>query len=611
MNIWIARLGTKSFTQQENNKVHQLLRQEFQSEQYQSFEFKKASVHYLSFIRDYYLSNKTYNHLGSNGQLTAYSGILIGNQSASVDYKNAEALQQIVKSPRELYEKIAGNFGIVYASDNMFQCFTDNNGIHKIFYYHAPDETVYISNFIDLIKIFKNNDFNDNVTVDWLTTGMTFFQETEEVEVYTLPEYGKIAWAKGQGFKTTQVKNPTEIVFSQKSNKKLLDSAAQTLRNNARYLKNYHNTTVALSGGYESRMVLSMFWGLDHTNLDAYTFKENFYDLPIAKKVAQDHKVKHHVLEFKDPPTIEELHRHLEKVNYPYLKYSNIFDYLVSQELKKIYHNRHTVVLKGSAGNHDRTFKKFQFLKEYEGEKAISKLTDYLLRDNSLLRPEALTIQKKRIEDFYRQKYLDEIAHRSTSHKLHCLQYRENYKRTNSYRGKQIHNNAMDQYLPLLNDAVMELVFHATYRQLMSSKRCSIIHQLIMAFTNGKDNPIHFESGLHWEANKLSRVNKRFQRAFIDPYIKKLSGQEEKFASKTKNQFYKKNINSLLEIVLSSNDSVLWNYFDKARTLQVLNESKDQMNSNEIEFIYKLLVPSIKTEYRRDNKYFPPSINFR
>src|SRR5690625_5404925 len=71
-------------------------------------------------------------------------------------------------------------------------------------------------------------------------------------------------------------------------------------------------------------------------------------------------------------------------------------------------------------------------------------------------------------------------------------------------------------------DSFQTLIFNCEEKALHRRHKNSIYHRLTNALTNAEDKPIHFSSGLHWEASKLSRAAYRLQHKVIEPRIKRL-----------------------------------------------------------------------------------------
>src|SRR5699024_10277086 len=155
------------------------------------------------------------------------------------------------------------------------------------------------SNYIRLLKLFKTPEVNTNAFLDWLAFESVLLQETEEKDIHALPYYGILRWNQlDDSLSIDQYKDVSDIVYNDTPTDILFDKVVSRFKSSARYLNEYHNPTVTLSGGYDSRLVLSMFWGMDIQSLNTYTFYDNHYDVKIAKKVAKDFGVKHRILDF-------------------------------------------------------------------------------------------------------------------------------------------------------------------------------------------------------------------------------------------------------------------------------------------------------------------------
>src|SRR5690625_5932582 len=80
----------------------------------------------------------------------------------------------------------------------------------------------------------------------------------------------------------------SDVVYRATPVDQLLDQVVSDFMSTAQYLIHNHNTTITLSGGYDSRLMLSMFWKFDKSTLDSYSYNDNYYDVKIARKVAKE-----------------------------------------------------------------------------------------------------------------------------------------------------------------------------------------------------------------------------------------------------------------------------------------------------------------------------------
>lgn len=598
MNIWLTKLGDTRFSKQEVLEVKKFVFDKFSNTNISEsacFEYKNKGVHYLSFDLSNGESKKAFNYADSENNLTAFSGLLVSTSSTTTDFRKAESIHNHSNNPSYISSNVSGNFAVLRAEESKFQCFVDHLGVHKVFYFKDAGGQIYVSNFIQLIKLFKKPDTNVPALLDWVIFESILHQETEEKNVFTLPEYGILKWdQKKGGLVIDHYKNLTSILYKNSTSDELLNDAVSSMKASATYLTNYHNPTFTLSGGYDSRLILNSFWNLDTSGMQAYTYADNYYDVKKAKKVAKDFGISHSVLEFSENiPTLQEIHDYLVSTNFPFFKYSDVFRYLVKKSLNSSYHNDlNGVLIKGTMGNTDRRIIELSYLDKYEGTEAISIFLKNKMEkvESNFFNKEYLKFLHGRIESYYKKKYLPFVSGRGKDHKLKYFLHWENHKKTDERIGGENASFFNDIYWPLATESLLTLIYNSDETVLHRGHKESIYHQLNRAFTNGEDKPIHFSNGLHWEANKLSRAFTRLKRNKIEKKLQKIFNFKDKTTSQIKDEFYRENKDKALKILEGVNNSVLWDYLDRDYVIKQYRGSSNYDNAN-IQFIFKHLLP--------------------
>lgn len=599
MNIWLARLGGD-----ENlpiDKFQTLLRKEFRfsdNHNLNLFEYRAEGVDYISFDLTPPGSGKLHNHVSDRNELTSYSGLLVGTKSGETDYRTAESISTLSRNPVNFISNIYGSFAVVKASEGKFECFTDNFGKHNVFYYHSPDKKVYVTNYIKLLQLIKESEINTYAFLDWLAFENIFSNETEEKDVYLLPRYGRLGWVQEKNeVQIDQYKDVSDVVYSDTPVDQLLDQVVSDFTSTAQYLIHNHNTTITLSGGYDSRLMLSMFWKFDKSTLDSYSYNDNYYDVKIARKVAKDFGLKHHTLSFStELPSFETLHRFLADSRYPFFKYSAVFDYMVHESLQKLYdRDHHRVLLKGMGGNSDRRIFERNYMDELEGEEAIGRHIENALigLDTNLFTEDAIEHLRTRLQKHYTERYREIISGRGKDHKLKYHLFKERYEFNFQRVSAGNDSHTVDKFLPLMMDSFQTLIFNCEEKALHRSHKNSIYHRLTNALTNAEDKPIHFSSGLHWEASKLSRAAYRLQHKVIEPRIKRLVNFRGKKTTKIKEGFQDRNVGLAKDIIDSSQNCFIWEYVDKDYINTQFSKSEKPDNKS-VRYTFKHLLPILK-----------------
>lgn len=601
MNIWLAKLGKNRF--ESINGIQNLLINDFNNTSEQSlvhFEYKTTGVHFISYDFTRKGSGKNYHYVDSANRLTAYSGLLVNNNPDNQDFRDAKTIHEYSENPQFFDSNITGNYSVVSASETGFQCIVDNLGIHRVFYLESSDGHVYVSNYLKLLKLFKEPEINKSAFLDWLALETILSYETEEKDVYTLPYYGRLSWSQnGNKLHIDQYKDVSDLVYNDTPVNTLFDKVVSDFRSTAKYLLKYHNITATISGGYDSRLVLKMFWGLNIGDMDSYSFYDNYYDVKVAKKFVKDFGIKHRVIDFsKELPTLEQLHSFLLSVQQPYFKYSDVFSYMVMDSLKDMYpDDKHRVLLKGTGGNSDRRIIEKKFLDDFDGEEAIGKLADHFLMDldTNLFKESSMKLLSERLQSHYTTKYQAIIKGRKKDHQLKHLLYKERYEELANRVGPYNQSLWVDSYIPLTMDSFQTLLFNCDEKKLHRGNKGSIYHKLTNALTKGKDKPIHFSSGLHWEASKLSRAAYRLQHQVIERKIRQYFDYKVKGTTVIKGEFHNQNKGLVLDIINGNSNSFLWDYFNKDHIVRQFSKTDIPDNST-VRYTFKHIIPILKQE---------------
>lgn len=599
MNIWIAKINKRKSTIDEKKELEKSFRKISKSsnkDEFKLFEYTTDFVHYLSFQKETDQSAKNYNFVHPEKALTAYSGLLVGKTSSKKDYRLAESIKNFSHDPVQFSENVFGHFAVIYISENRFQCFTDNKSYHNVYYYESDSDEIYISNSIQFIKLFKKQEFNYEVLLDWLALETLLYSETEEKNVFMIPPNGVLKWGPEEGLSIDNYKELEEILYAEDSEKKLLHTAVSELRCSAEYLSSYHDCNINLSGGFDSRLVASMFWGLDKSRIESVTYSDNTLDLSIAKKVARNHSLNQTTITgFDELPAIQELHDDLVFERFPFVKYSSVFNYIIKNSLEDRYNDRYRVILKGYGGNADRRISENKFLLEFEGEGVIDRFTEHLIGKTFFLREETYQYLKKRIHSAYSDEYLSIIERRESQHKFNCILFWERFNHKINRNAAYMAPPFYDSFNPLLMDSFQTLIFNVDPQELIRNKKQGLYHKLFELFTHGEDKPMHFTSGLHWEASKLSRALYRFKRSDFVQQISDHIINHDKMTTKVKNEFLIQNKTKFLEILQRSDSSFLWEYINRDQVIQKFKKTTDY-NDPEGQVIFQKVIPILKME---------------
>jgi asparagine synthetase B (glutamine-hydrolysing) len=221
----------------------------------------------------------------------------------------------------ELYEKfetnfihyIKGIFTVVLLKENKFQIFSDRHSIKRYFIFQNQQE-FFISNSLQLISENCTLDLsNENLALFSLTShffnGNTLFNN-----LYSNQPAQLILFSNGI-LNITSYWHPKKIftINSLKYNKKnYTERWSKIIASYIEYFKP-QNSSLTLTGGNDSRMILSALLNQKH-NFHSFTFGNPLsYDGYITKKIIKEAKL-HHNFYFTEEPTQEWFSQNAKKI---------------------------------------------------------------------------------------------------------------------------------------------------------------------------------------------------------------------------------------------------------------------------------------------------------
>lgn len=570
MNLWITRLSQTEFSENEKSAFSQIIFDKFNTT-FETFEYRAAGIHFLSYTNPHSALRDNYNHV-QNEEILSYSGIIIDKNNSGLDFSNASVLANQKNDLSELAVQSAGQFALVEIRPNQFRCVVDTLGMYKVFYYRDSNNNLFISNHLSFIQAVKTKERNLDFLINFIVNGGTYGYTTIEKNVLTLPEGGEISWSTQLGYEIKQYLKIIEL-FKVSSNSHVENLAGQYQRISA-YLTKYYDVLIPLSGGFDSRTILNMFWNRSTENISSYTYPDHPYDLSIAKKVAKKYGINHVELKPGHFPTIGDLHTFSLK-SYPYICYSSIFKYLFHESSQKNTAGREIVSLLGNGGDTDLGINKFGEMKDISAQKAIEKLADKLI-NRTILTTEGYEQSRKNFSDHYSQKYAPlyekvDSFNLSTAHFI--------FERFASYQGLKMSESfsysSKIKYLPYSDKDFIQLIFSSDSDQLMRRKKGSIHHQLSDYLTESKAPRVPYTNSLHWNATKSDKAKYYLKRDYIDNALKKLNFMNDKYSSKVRSEFFNQNSAHFKEVIHSYPGSELWEHIDYVKVKNSAEEQKE------------------------------------
>ena len=600
MNIWITKLGNSPFQQNQLTEIAEKALTLHNCDNQKLFEFKSECVHYVSICPDSDRWNKKY-HYEYDDNLFGYSGLVLGIGNNSIDYRKATNIRHHLIDLTDVYSIATGHFSLFNASKYEFECIVDALPASKVFYYQDSQGSCYVSNNPNLIKLFKKPDPNIRFFINYICADGTYGKETDEKEIFSLPAFGRLHWSNNDGLKINRYVHLRDIIGQNERPDVHFDQMANEYRGIAQYIKTYHKAAISQSGGYDSRIAINMFWGLDNENVQCYTFPDHPNDRILAKKVAKNHGFPLRQIKISKLPDIDQLHTFLNNNQAPFIDYNNVFGYVINDEIERIFRDHDNVQIIGLGGESYQNFTKFSCTqdscsskKNDEGVTDISeywnslelgqsspKVQSYItLLAEHLISNEFLTSDGeediriniiKHYHDTYSQIIDDPTVESYQIANVHFL-----FERLGNYQALKNYfiTKNVDFFLPFGTKRLLQTALSCPMIYLYRNQKNSIHHQLSKRLTNGEASKINFTRGLHWEASKLQKVNYYLVAPKIQKLKHKFFNSESKFTSEIRSNFFYNNLGYYKDVIHNHQNSNLWDYLNRDQVQNLFNDSE-------------------------------------
>jgi hypothetical protein len=593
MNTWIVKLGIDHFSKDDITKVRNFASKQLPNYSSNLFEYKTDHIHYLSIpIKS---DTDKVNHHYSNGYLLGYSGLITANRTSSQNLRSATQINAQIDRLTDIFEFAEGSFSLFKISESGFECIVDCLATSKVYYFKHLNGDVYVSNHPKLLKLFKA--FNPNVQfyINYIASSRTNGTSTDDLDISTLPEFGRLRWTPETSLKIDSYKDLSEIIKPREDFDFLLKETISQLKETANYLTTFHKAVISLSAGFDSRIAINMFWNSNKKNVQAYTFPDHSIDTMLAIKLAKDHGISHQLLNPSDFPDVDTLHKYLEKDHAPFFNYNNVFGYLFEKEISSILEPDNSVLLTGLGGDTELGIKQFSKIDDFENKEPVAALLDFFIK-SKYLTDEGYNNTRSNLKEYLLSKYSEYLHTETPLSRLSNIYYL--LERFGGYQAQKNHLSAInkfDYYLPYGNLRFLQTSFASSLDKLMRHKKNSIHHQMSMELVGKSSKPIRFTKNLHWEAGKIEKL-KKVSRNKLNKYLPSSgSSKQKKNSDILREKFFNENIDHYKEVVFSYDQSLLWDYLDKHYVQSLFNEKGSiyKQHSNLISKVVPLLKNSI------------------
>lgn len=581
MNIWVASLGKNSIPNLTNKAVKKIAGNFFRDKNELSvFQFSSDAVTYFSVTT----CDKTefqYNHVTEN-RLFAYSGFPVARTEDYPDLRTVQKWKHYFNPLPDVAKYLMGQFAALTADKFSFECIVDNLGCHKV-YYHESGENIFVSNHLPFLKALLPPEINEIFHIQFIAAGGIVGDATQHKQIQTLPEYGWLQWNAEKGLTIKTYKDLTYMLADGMDRDTILEKMLTEYNNATNYLVDYHDIIIPLSGGYDSRTVLSMFWNKDKSNIQCYNYPDQPQDRRLAVKVAKNHNVFLNLLKPEPFPTLEELYNFEKNKTDSFIDFSDIFNYLFQKEIGSLNLQKRKVIASGNAGG---THYGLELQKKLSDQPlpldlTISKFAQYSIGSSPLTK-EGYKLLEKSLTDYYQEKYIPRLKRDSAS--LDFLSLYFFLERVGSYKGQQLQERHPDRlfYMPFGSETFIQLINRTPRENRIRGKEGGIHHSILSYFTGNEDRKIRFVNNYHWEAGKLRRLQFYAEKKYLD---KKL--MEQKFSADMRTKIFEDNREQLFEILIYNKNSFLWDYLQKDY-FSKLADSNSKLSFADIQIILKI-----------------------
>lgn len=309
-----------------NNIVNHCEKQGFKS----SFTGKFETANVIAFSKKN-SSNDNFHQIGDE--------LIIGIGSIIYkDFSNNNALKNILSDFSDendidlIKQTIIGNYVILIKKENNIFVFNDASNLYTL-YYHQKNDNIYIGSDLFDLAINRNekksltideNNFLEGVFVNGILGEATIFKEIKKLLGH---EYISIN-LRTENFKINHISVKKSII-SKLSFERNFEKYHKTLINNINSIvKHYKNIAIFITGGLDSRVILSAFLnaGVKPTLLygigNSAITNTNNNDYEIVKKIAKKFDLELIKMNWSSPNPID---KHWDELSVKYGFHSEIY----------------------------------------------------------------------------------------------------------------------------------------------------------------------------------------------------------------------------------------------------------------------------------------------
>lgn len=213
--------------------------------------------------------------------------------SEDILYRDMQAVYFIKNQLRnhsleDVCKKLNGVFTFIIQEQDV-KIVSDAINFFPIFYAQLNDKLI-ISDSWDFINQHKGNfEFNNEAVAEYETAGFVLLNETLEKNIFK-NNANQILTLEGKTSSSIQYKSFITEAFSEKYDEELAEEAENVLMNVGERLIKFLNgrtAIVPLSGGYDSRLIVSLLKRMNYRDVICFTYGKPNQEVPISSVVAE------------------------------------------------------------------------------------------------------------------------------------------------------------------------------------------------------------------------------------------------------------------------------------------------------------------------------------
>lgn len=278
-------------------------------------------------------------------------------------YQEKEALDYLLHhyknfSLENIFKNINGIFSVIISLEGKTIIISDIINYFPVFYSSHNGEIIISDDWQSIVNQRGQFDLNHDAISEYQTAGFVLMDETLDKNIYKTNASQILTLnndnaqiQKYQSFITNSFSEDSYENLAKKAEQKLLEAGEKLIT-----FLDQRTAIVPLSGGYDSRLIVSLLKKLGYRKVICFTYGKNNPEVPISKKVAETLGFDWHFINFEtlDIPSIQSTDHYKEYLDnaangfsMPYL----MEYFAVHQLLKENLIPENSVFLPGHSGD--------------------------------------------------------------------------------------------------------------------------------------------------------------------------------------------------------------------------------------------------------------------